>query len=348
MHRIVSEYESTFGINATPPRAFFRSADDAQVAERLRWLEANVPDRVIRACRFPIDFDITLSDEEDRLRHWLQTGLYPLSVAEHAPAGSLSPCPPLPVEEVPSALGAPHRTAACAWWAAANTQRLRAGPPDAWGRRTWWHVYVVPRGTMLYHGTSGAVTAPQVLKRGNYFAEWFVATHYFAVDYQEHHPDGGRVYAYETTDDVELIALDSAHNIRILRSLSAFRTPEMRRRLRIAFPTALADGRTVRHYGSANDLRIMSVLCGALGANGVASLSVPSDTAQHRAVVHTDTNLDVEGSHDVFPPEIYLCDPRRWLRWRADLICEPWQVFDGSDPSKQSRRPFDTPSSPTG
>lgn len=345
MHPIVTAYESAFGRGATPPRGFFRAADDARVAERIHWLEAAVPDRVLRSCRFPNERgDGTLSDEDDRLRHWLQTGLFPLIAAEH-PTTRPPPCPPPPPGAVamPAALANDQRTAACAWWAAAaaSTHHLRKGPIDAWGRRTWWHVYIVPRGTMLYHGTSGAVAAPQVLERGNYFAEWFVATHYFAVDYNEHHPDGGRVYAYETTDDVELVALDSGHNVRILKSLPAFRTPEMRRRLRIAFPAALADGRTVRQYGSANDLRIMSVLCGELQANGVASLSVTSDTAQHRAVVHANSDLDAEGSHDLFPPEVFLCDPQRWLRWRADLVCEPWQVFvdsGSSNPGPSSTR----------
>lgn len=125
-----------------------------------------------------------------------------------------------------------------------------------------------------------------MLERPNYFLEWFVAVHYSAIDYHQSHPSGGRVHAFQTIADVSLLAFDNPHNVRTLKRMHAFRTPEMRRRLRIAFPALLNDGRVVREFGSVNDIPIVSELCRLLGVNGVASRSVPSDVAQHRVVVH--------------------------------------------------------------
>ena len=175
-------------------------------------------------------------------------------------------------------------------------------------------VRVLRPGALLFHGTSAEVTPDDVLSRGNFFADEWMATNLFAQDYAEH-LGSARVLRFRVVSPtgVRLLALDDGASLGALRHrLRRDGAHELARRLELAFPFVdPGTGRVTRHYGSANDVPLCLGLGRLqLGVDGFMVAPVTMDRSEYGRELF-DPNGG--GGDAVVPPELFLCEPRAFL-----------------------------------
>ena len=290
-----------------------------------QWIEVNVPRRLLNRTRCPDlepeDGDDHADPDDVRIVEWLRTGSAPRSM--------------LIVDDImldekedwvtsPSSHSRQIRDdeSQAEWW----QPRFLHGPFRQWIRRgdMTWFVNTLEPGAKVYHGTHRGVTHRHVLERPNFFGDWWVATAYFAEDFQLQHPEGGHVLQFIVKRRLMLLSMHTRDTITaLLRFLSNIGERILMRRVQIAFPRAIG-GQGTRVFSSMNDVPLFQELCNMFQVDGCAAHSIMQDMTHLSRPDEIQQSGGLAIHDDNVPPELFLCSPADCLIAREHVWAAPW------------------------
>ena len=295
-----------------------------------RWLELNVPQRLLHRTRCP-DLEPEDVDDHDpddvRIVEWLRTGSAPRSVRI---------VDDIMLDEGEDWVSSPSSRSRHIrkdeshdeeWW----QPRFLYGPFRRWieehgsvQQDMTWFVNTLQPGAKVYHGTNREVTHQQVLARPNFFGDWFVATAYFAEDFHIRDPRGGHVLQFVVKRRLMLLSMHTRETITaLLRFLAGRGERDLIRRVEVAFPRAIG-GQGTRVFSSMNDVPLFQRLCTMFQVDGCAARPIMQD------MTHLSRPDDIQPSgglaihDDDVPAEMFLCSPGDCLIAREHVWAAPW------------------------
>lgn len=154
------------------------------------------------------------------------------------------------------------------------------------GTKNGYDVYIIPKGTILYRGTSISVPHGNMKGGALFLGDFPLAAHYAYENNDVLRPSNGKIVEYETLQDIEVLNMNS---ITTLMELSKkYNTTRTKDILQKTFGFKSGKGKINRYSDYETDGQLAEWYCSTTGAAGYAIIDPPGF---HSEVMLCDQSL---------------------------------------------------------